>query len=80
MPSLKPANNVVAAAIAGAVSGVSQHFAVSYGVTITPDMQNAITLAVVVGVAHICDLITGQNVPPPTQGQMTPPPIAPPKT
>ena len=74
MQSLKPASNVVAAAVAGAVSGVSQHFAVSYGITITPDMQNAITLAVMVGVAHAWDLATGQNVPPPAQGQMTPPP------
>jgi hypothetical protein len=79
MPNLTPANNVVAAAVAGAVAGVSQHCVVSYGITISPDMQNAITLAVMVGVAHAWDVVTGQNVPPPAQGQMTPPPIAPPK-
>lgn len=74
MPSLKPASNVVAAAVAGAVSGVSQHFAVNYGITITPDMENAITLGVMVGVAHLWDVATGQNIAPPAQGQMTPPP------
>ncbi len=74
MPNMKPAGNVVAAAVAGAVSGVSQHFAVNYGITLTPDMENAITLGVMVGVAHAWDVVTGQNVPAPAQGQMTPPP------
>lgn len=76
MPNLTPANNVIAAAIAGAVAGVSQHCVVSYGITITPDMQNAITLAVMVGVAHAWDVVTGQNLPASTQGQAPPPPIA----
>lgn len=74
MTSLAPANNVIAAAVAGAVAGVSQHCVVSYGIDITPDMQNAITLSVMVGVAHAWDVVTGQNVPPPAQGQAAPPP------
>jgi hypothetical protein len=78
MPSVKPAPNVAAAAIAGAVAGVSQHFVVKYGIDISPDTQDAITGVVMIGVAHLWDMVTGQNVPAPTQGQAPPPPIAPP--
>ncbi len=76
--NLKPAGNVVAAMVAGSVSGVSDHLVVKYGVTISPDTQIAITVGVMTFVAHIWDLVTGQNVPASAQGQAPPPPIAPP--
>ena len=79
MPNLQPANNVLASAVAGAVTGISQHVMVKYGVDISPDTQVEITGAVMALTAHLWDLATGQNVPPPPQGQMTPPPIEPPK-
>ncbi len=77
--NLKPAGNVVAAMVAGSVSGVSDHMAVKYGMTISPDTQIAITVGVMTLVAHVWDLITGQNVPMSMQGQAPPPPITPPK-
>jgi hypothetical protein len=75
MQSLKPANNLLAAIVAGAVAGGTQHLVVSYGIDITPATQNAITGAVMLGVAHAWDVVTGENVPPPAQGQAAPPPI-----
>lgn len=74
MPNIMPANNVVAGAVAGAVVTIGQHYMVNYGIQITPDVSNSLTVAVSVGVAHLWDVMTGQNVSSQTQGQMTPPP------
>ncbi len=65
MVSLKPSDNVVAASIAGAVAGISDHLAVKYGFAISPDAQIAITVGVMTAVAHVWDVITGQNIVPP---------------
>lgn len=79
MLNLTPAGNLIAGAVAAAVTGVGGHYAVSYGIPITPDMALTIPTAVGFIVAHAYDVMTGQNVPAPAQGQMTPPPIQPQK-
>lgn len=74
MTSLKPASNVIAATVAGAISGASDHLMVRYGVNISPDSQVALTVGIMTAVAHLWDVVTGQNVPQSTQGQAPPPP------
>ncbi len=76
---LKPAANLVAGGIAGTVVAVGAHYAkVTYNLQLTPDIADGLTYSVAVIVAHVWDVLTGQNVPPPTQGQAPPPPIMPP--
>ena len=63
MTTLIPANNVIYGTIAGAAATIIQHFLSKYGVSLSPDAANALTLAVAVGMAHCVDVVTGGNIP-----------------
>ena len=65
MANLVPASNLQAAAVAGAIVTLIQHFVVSQGGNISPDVANALTALTTVLVAHLWDVVTGENDVPP---------------
>lgn len=67
MANLIPASNLQAAAVAGAIVTIVQHFVVSQGGEISPDIANALTALVTVLVAHLWDVVTGENNDPATK-------------
>ena len=70
MVNLLPCNNIIAGGTAALVTAVASHYQVQIGFAIPPETAAAVGLVV----AHAWDVFTGQNVPPETQGRMTPPP------
>lgn len=63
MADFKPAQNVQAAIVAGALVTAAQHALSAYGYTLSPDVANGLTAFVTVLVAHVWDVCTGQNAP-----------------
>ncbi len=64
MQKLTPAANVQAAALAGLIITVLEDLLARHGVTLTPDVANGLTAFAAVLVAHVWDVITGENVTP----------------
>lgn len=62
MTNLTPAANVQAAAVAGLLVTGLEHILSLHGITLTPDIANGLTALSAVLVAHIWDMVTGQNV------------------
>lgn len=69
MNPLTIAPNVQAAAVAGMLIELLEHFLSGYGYSLPPDMGNALTGLVAVIVAHGWDVLTGQNKQQATNGQ-----------
>lgn len=65
MTNLTPAANVQAAAAAGLLVTGLEHVLSAHGITLTPDVANGMTAFAAVLVAHVWDMVTGQNVPGP---------------
>lgn len=61
MTNLTPAANVQAAAAAGLLVTGLEHVLSLHGITLTPDVANGMTAFAAVMVAHLWDVMTGQN-------------------
>lgn len=65
MANVTPAANVQAAAAAGLLVTGLEHALSAHGITLSPDIANGLTALAAVLVAHVWDMVTGQNTPQP---------------
>ena len=56
-----PANNVLLAFVAGLISTLLLHHAKTLGYDVQPDVSNALPGAIALIVAHVYDVISGNN-------------------
>lgn len=61
MPNMIPATNIQAAAIAGLVVTLIEHVCAANGINIPSDVSDALPGLLALIVAHIADMITGDN-------------------
>lgn len=64
MTNITPAANVQAAAAAGLIITLLEDVLSRHGVTLSPDIANGLTAFAAVMVAHVWDMLTGDNVKP----------------
>lgn len=64
MANLVPANNVTAGAFGGFVTVLVLHVCAANNIVIPPDVADALPYAFAVVIAHVYDVISGQNQPP----------------
>lgn len=62
MTNITPAANIQAAAAAALIITVLEDILSRHGVTLSPDIANGLTAFAAVLVAHVWDVITGENV------------------
>lgn len=56
-----PANNVLISFFAGLVTVILLHYAKRMGYNVPQDISDGLSAAIVVALAHACDLFTGDN-------------------
>lgn len=63
MANLTPASNVQAATVAGFIAVCILHICAANGIIIPPDVADALPSVLVIIVAHLWDVFTGENKP-----------------
>ena len=61
MGNYTPSNNIIFAFLAGFDTTLLLHFCASYGYTPSPDIAAALPAAIALLMAHIWDIVTGDN-------------------
>lgn len=72
MANIVPATNIQAAAVAGFITTLILHVCAANGIVIPPDVADALPGVLALLVAHISDMVTGDNkktTPPISQSQ-----------
>jgi hypothetical protein len=64
MVNITPATNVQAATVAGFIAVIIEHVCAANGVDIPPDVSAALPGILVIVVAHVWDMCTGENAKP----------------
>lgn len=62
--SLLPANNVLFGFLGGFAASILLRLAAHYGYTVDPEIVKDLPFGCALLIAHICDVITGDNKPP----------------